>query len=61
MTVEILPDHAVNAWLSACSQLGFTVAGFEDRVNGLDHFLDEVEALLDELAKEHGLETSTSI
>jgi predicted nucleotidyltransferase len=61
MTVEVLPDYAVNAWLSACSQLGFTVAGFEDRVNGLDHFLDEVEALLDELAKEHGLETSTSI
>jgi hypothetical protein len=30
-------------------------------VNGLDQYLDEVEILLDELAAEHGLETSTSI
>jgi hypothetical protein len=30
-------------------------------VTGLDHFLDEVEALLDELAAQNGLETSTSL
>jgi hypothetical protein len=59
--VEVLPDHAVDAWRSACAQLGLTGTGFEERVEGLDQFLDEVEALLDELAKEHGLETSTSI
>jgi hypothetical protein len=34
---------------------------FEDHVSGLDQYLDEVEILLDELATEHGLETSTSI
>jgi len=61
LAVEVLPDHAVDAWRSACGQLGFTTLGFEERVEGLDQFLDEVEALLDELAKEHGLETSTSI
>ena len=61
LAVEVLPDHAVNAWRSACGQLGFTTLGFEDRIQGLDQFLDEVEALLDELAREHGLETSTSI
>jgi hypothetical protein len=61
LAVEVLPDHAVEAWRSACSQLGFTPQGFEDRVQSLDLFLDEVEALLDELATEHGLETSTSI
>ncbi|HJS19979.1 MAG TPA: hypothetical protein VJ785_14625 [Anaerolineales bacterium] len=61
LAVEVLPDHAVETWRSACSQLGFTTLGFEDRVQGLDQFLDEVEALLDELATEHGLETSTSI
>jgi hypothetical protein len=59
--VDVLPEHSVNAWRSACGQLGLTAAGFEERVEGLDHFLDEVEALLDELAREHGLETSTSI
>ena len=59
--VEVLPEHSLNAWRSACAQLGFTAPGFEERVEGLDHFLDEVEVLLDELAREHGLETSTSI
>ena len=61
LAVDVLPDHAVDAWRSACGQLGFTTPGFEDRVSGLDQFLDEVEALLDELAREHGLESSTSI
>ncbi len=61
LAVDVLPDHAVDAWRSACGQLGLTAVGFDEHVEGLDHFLDEVEALLDELAREHGLETSTSI
>ena len=61
LAVDVLPEHSMNAWRLACGQLGLTVAGFEERVQGLDHFLDDVEALLDELAREHGLETSTSI
>jgi len=61
LAVDVLPEHAVNAWRSACDQLNLTTAGFEEHVNGLDQYLDEVEALLDELATEHGLETSTSI
>jgi hypothetical protein len=61
LAVDVLPDQALDAWRSACGQLGLTAAGMEERVNGLDYFLDEVEALLDELATEHGLETSTSI
>ena len=61
LAADVLPDHAVEAWRSACGQLGLTGGGIEERVSGLDHFLDEVEALLDELATEHGLETSTSI
>lgn len=61
LAVDVLPEHAVDAWRSVCGQLGFNPSGFEDRVQGLDQFIDEVEELLDELAKEHGLETSTSI
>ena len=61
LAVEVLPDHAMNAWRSTCDQLHFKMPEFEAKVHGLDLFLDEVEALLDELAKEHGLETSTSI
>jgi predicted nucleotidyltransferase len=61
LAVEVLPDTVMNPWHDACGQLGLTASGIEERVNGLDHFLDEVEALLDELATQHGLETSTSI
>jgi len=61
LAADVLPEEAVDSWRSACGQLGLAGAGFEDHVNGLDHFLDEVEALLDELAAQYGLETSTSI
>ena len=58
---EVLPENALEAWREACGQLGLGWVGFDLRVSGLDHFLDEVEALLDELAAQNGLETSTSI
>ena len=61
LAVDVLPEHTLEPWRSACGQLGLTVPGFEQRVEGLDRFLDEVEALLDELATQYGLETSTSI
>ncbi len=61
LAVDVLPEHAVESWRSACEQLRLTMPGFEEHVNGLDQYLDEVEILLDELATEHGLETSTSI
>ena len=61
LAVDVLPDHALEAWRTACQQLKLTMPAFEEHVNGLDQFLDEVEILLDELATEHGLETSTSI
>jgi len=61
LAVDVLPEHSVKAWQSACGQLGLTSTGIEEHVAGLDHFLDEVEALLDELATQNGLETSTSI
>jgi len=61
LAVDVLPEPAWTAWQSACDQLRFTAAGFEARVNGLDQYFDEVEILLDELATQYGLETSTSI
>ena len=60
LAIEVLPEH-VAAWNSVSEQLGFTPGRFEEHVNGLDQYLDEVEILLDELATQHGLETSTSI
>jgi predicted nucleotidyltransferase len=61
LAADVLPDNALGTWRSACDQLGLTSTGIEDHVSGLDQFLDEVEALLDELAAQNGLETSTSI
>jgi len=61
LAVDVLPDMAGDPWRAACGQLGLTAVSIEERVNALDHFLDEVEALLDELAEQYGLETSTSI
>ena len=61
LAVEILPDQELSAWRSACEHLSLTATSFEARVNELDQYLDEVEALLDELATQYGLETSTSI
>jgi len=61
LAVEVLPDMSGNPWRAACGQLGLTAVGIEERVEALDHFLDEVESLLDELAVQYGLETSTSL
>ena len=61
LAVDVLPDMTGNAWRVACGQLGLTAVGIEERVEALDHFLDEVEALLDDLSAQYGLETSTSI
>jgi len=61
LAAEVLPDNALDAWRSVCGQLGLTVLGIEKHVDGLDHFLDEVEGLLDELSTQHGLETSASM
>jgi hypothetical protein len=61
LAVEVLSGQALSTWQSACDRLRFTAAGFEARVNGLDQYFDEVEILLDELATQYGLETSTSI
>jgi hypothetical protein len=56
-----LPGETIGPWQAACSTLGFGGDGFSERVQGLDHFLDELDILLDEVAAEHGLETSTPL
>jgi len=61
LAADVLPDNAIDSWRSACGQLGLNAIGIEEHVNALDHFLDGVEGLLDELSAQHGLETSTSL
>ena len=58
LAADALPDQAQDRWRGACGQLGLTAVGIEQRVNGLDHFLDEVEGLLEELGARYGLDSS---
>ena len=56
-----LPESEISAWGVAREKLGLAGESFVERVEGLDHFLDELDILLDEIAAANGLETSTSI
>jgi len=61
LSAVVLSPAEIQEWESACRQLGLMGNDFAEKVEGLDHFLDEVEILLDEIASANGLETSTSI
>ena len=56
-----LPEEEINAWGAACNTLGLAGESFLERVEGLDHYLDEIDILLDEIAEANGLETSTTL
>ena len=59
--VQLLGAEHSRAWQAACTQLGLHGGALLERVEGLDLFIDEIEAHLDEIAVANGLETSTSI
>jgi hypothetical protein len=55
-----LPEEEIGPWRDACTTLGLTGESFAERVEGLDHYLDEVDILLEEIALANGLEPSTT-
>jgi hypothetical protein len=55
LSVSVLPATWSVRWRSACVALGLDEASFGERLDGLDHFLDTIEALLDQQAAGHGL------
>ncbi len=57
----VLPEGEIAPWQAACNRLGLAGERFVERVQGLDHYLDELDILLDEFAAANGLETSTYI
>jgi hypothetical protein len=61
LAANALDGEQLKFWQSACADLELAGAALLERVQGLDHFLDEVEILLDELSAANGLETSMSI
>ncbi len=48
-------DPARAGWQSACVALGLSEAGFAGRLQGLDHYLDQVEETLDTWARSNGV------
>jgi hypothetical protein len=54
--IGTLPADSANrsAWQKAGEQLGLLGAAFEEKIAGLDAYLDQVEELLEDWAREHG-------
>jgi hypothetical protein len=61
LAVTVLNEKQSQPWNEACQKLGLLGRSFEERISGLDQYLDEIEARLDEIAVANGLETSTSL
>jgi hypothetical protein len=56
LAAKSLPEEKGREWQAAVNFLGLAGESFGGKVEGLDRFLDEVEILLDEIAKENGIE-----
>jgi len=61
LAANVLDSTRLDAWKTACRQLGLLGTEFEQRISDLDHYLDEIEIRFDEIAVANGLETSTSL
>lgn len=61
LSAEVLKNGNLRAWQDACGKLGLFGDNFEAKIETLDHFIDQIEVYLDELAAANGLETSTSM
>jgi hypothetical protein len=54
--VEVLEGDHFNFWQKAVGELGLLGAGFVEHVEGLDHFLDDIEIVFEDIARENGLD-----
>jgi hypothetical protein len=61
LAVEVLEGDHLQFWQNAAGELGLLGAGFAERVEGLDQFIDEIEIVFDEIARENGLDASTGM
>ena len=61
LAASALEGEQLKLWRAAFGDLELVGAPLAERVQGLDHYLDELDLLLDEFAVANGLETSTSL
>jgi hypothetical protein len=55
LSTVVLPLPKQTAWAAFCETLGLSGDLLEERIEGLDHFLDTIDELLDALADSQGL------
>ena len=55
LAATVLPDDKNTAWEKACTKLGLGTVDFSTRIQGLDHYFDEIEELLEKMAAAHGI------
>lgn len=56
LSVIVLEGEQIQFWRKACEELGLTGPAFAERIQGLDQYLDEIDIMLEEIAKENGIE-----
>jgi len=54
LAADVLPSTHRSGWEAACETLELTGGAFDRRLDGLDHFLDEVEETLEKYAVSQG-------
>jgi len=59
LAVSVLDGDQLQFWKNACAELGLAGAGFVERVQGLDQYLDQIDILLEELAAENGVDAAS--
>jgi hypothetical protein len=58
LSVEALNEDHQNFWKGAVKELDLAGGDFQEKVQGLDQYIDEVEVLLDETAAANGVDNS---
>ena len=61
LAAEVLEGDHFKFWQTAAGELGLLGVGFGEHVEALDHFIDEIEVTLNDIAIANGLETTTGI
>ena len=56
LSAQSLPENQIGAWQSACHLLKIDGERFENRLDGLDLYLDNVEEVLERITLSHGFE-----
>lgn len=61
LSAEVLEGDHLNFWQNAAGELGLLGMGLGEHVEALDHFIDDIEVTLNDIAIANGLETTTGI